>query len=201
MPGTASPNGTLLVHGPRRRVVGGDGVDRAVLEGREQRDGVLRASAAAGRGACRVVRRRVRGAAPAQGAAAASHDQRRSPPGQPSWSARWCGVTSQVTRRPFGARRADRVERAAAERWARCRCGRTSGGDLRARPGAARATARETALTSAADGCAAQPQDGRRQPLVRLGARGQRWLVRDGPRRAARARPPRSAPRAASPDR
>ncbi len=39
-------------------------------------------------------------------------DQRRSPPGQPSWSARWWAATSQVDSQPFGARGADGLQRA-----------------------------------------------------------------------------------------
>ena len=63
------------------------------------------------------------------------------------------------------------------------------------------ATARETALTSAAADAPAQPQDGRRQPLVRLGAGRERRLVgvdHDGQPQGDR---PRSAPHAAGPDR
>ena len=167
----------LHVHGACRRVIARDGIDGAVLEGRDERDGVLRCAQVAGRSACSG------DMAPRHRGAARPTERRPRPtpsvgrrPGQPSWSARWCGATSQVTRRPSA--RADRTGSSdpAAERCAMWRCGRTSAGTS-VLTWRSTATARETALTSAAGGRAAQPQDGGRQALVRLGARGQRRLV------------------------
>ena len=50
----------------------------------------------------------------------ASHAQRRAPASHSSVSARWCGVTSQVTGRPAAFARRTRSSAPAVERWVRC---------------------------------------------------------------------------------
>ena len=75
----------------------------------------------------------------------------RSPATQPSWNARWCGVTSQVTGSPAARARRTSSTEPAVERWVRCRCGAAEAGYV-ATTSARRARSRATALSSAATG-------------------------------------------------
>ena len=106
-------------------------------------------------------------------ASSASQAQRRAPASHSSVSARWCGVTSQVTGRPAGLRPPDELER----------LGRRQVGQVEPRPrlvgqaSARIARSRATAAASAATGQPLQPEHGRDEPLVRLGAVGQRRVL------------------------
>ena len=173
IPLAASPNSTVLVDLGVRRVVGRDRVGGAVDEGRQARGRV------GGRAERRIdPERRAYGAAIERAvgprvAASPSHAQRRAPASHSSVSARWCGVTSQVTGRPAAFARRTRSSAPAVETCVRCR---------RA-PGTSRMTSariarsRATAASSAAAGQPFRPEHGRDEAVVRLGAVGERRLL------------------------
>ena len=74
----------------------------------------------------RVVRPGLGSGRRSRGPSIACQAQRRSPATQPSWSTRWCGVTSQVTARPRALAARTRSTAAAVERCVRCRRGAAS---------------------------------------------------------------------------
>ena len=181
IPFAAQPELDVLVDLGVRRVVGGDRVGRAVdaaPRGRPRassRGPERRVDAQRG-----VERRRRRSRRPPTGRAraassSASHAQRREPAIHSSVSARWWGVTSQVTGRPAAFAAPD-----VRERRRRSRRG-SGGGGRRAR----RATTSARIAIVAGDRRrlgrrrpAAQAEHGRDDALVRLGALGQRRILR-----------------------
>ena len=119
----------------------------------------------------------------AHGSPLASHAQRRAPASHSSVSARWCGVTSQVTGSPLAFARRTRSSEPAVERWVRC---------SRA-PGTSRTTSariarsRATAASSAAAGQPRSPSTVATNPSFASAPCGQASHPRHARRSAARA--------------
>ena len=178
IPLLAQPELDVLVDLGVRRVVRGDGVGGAVRERRQAGAGVLGATQRRVDPERRVERRRLdRAVGPriraAPSASSASQAQRRDPAIHSSVSARWCGVTSQVTGRPATFARPDEVERRRRRHvrqvQARARHVPDDVGEDRDR--------RATEPASAATGQPLQPEHGRDEPVVRLGALGERGVL------------------------
>ena len=188
-PVRGQPELDVLVDRRVRRVVGRDRVGGAVDEGRQARRGVRRRersgglTRSAGRTAARPARRRPTDRPRGRRASSASHAQRRAPASHSSVSARWCGVTSQVTGSPAAFARRTRSSDA----------GRRQVGQVQPRPrlvattSARIARSRATAASSAAAGQPRRPEHRRDEAVVRLRAVGQRRGPRRGPRPAGRA--------------
>ena len=155
-----------------RRMVRRDRVGRAVDEGREAGGRIVGRSQRRVDAGRRVVRARDEGAIAPTGPPLASHAHRLAPATHSSVSARWWGVTSQVTGRPAALARRIRSSASAVETWVRCRRAPGSSRTTSARIARSRATAAPRRRP-------ASPADPARSPrnVVRLGA-----AVNDGPR-------------------